>query len=163
MKLTINEIVQALRCHADCQKTCDPCVFAELMETDENCTTVLCTAAADLIEAYVDRCARFSEEIMVLQEQRKKVEQPGGCAFAPWCDAVREQRRWIPVEERLPERDDCVLVCASGKPQENITLCDAVELATYSGNEGWILECWPEWETADVTYWMPLPPAPEDA
>lgn len=86
------EIVQALRCHADCQKTCDPCVFAELMETDENCTTVLCTAAADLIEEYVDRCARFSEEIMVLREQRKKVEQPGGCAFAPWCDAVREAR-----------------------------------------------------------------------
>ena len=133
------EIVQALRCHADCQKTCDPCVFAELMETDENCTTVLCTAAADLIEEYVDRCVRFSEEIMVL----------------------RERGRWIPVEERLPEEDDCVAVCASGKPQTNITLQSAVELATFSSREGWILECWPEWESADVTHWMPLPPVPE--
>lgn len=86
------EIVQALRCHADCQKTCDPCVFEELMEKDENCTSVLCTAAADLIEEYVDRCARFSEEIMELREQLNKVERPGGCAFAPWCDAVREAR-----------------------------------------------------------------------
>ena len=30
--------------------------------------------------------------------------------------------RWIPVEERLPNLDELVLVIASGKPQENITL-----------------------------------------
>ena len=47
---------------------------------------------ADRLEGYVDRCVRFSEEIMVLREQLQKVEQPGGCAFAPWCDAVREAR-----------------------------------------------------------------------
>lgn len=139
-RLCREEIVQALRCHADCKKTCDPCVFAELMETDENCTTVLCTAAADLIEEYVDRCKRYAEEIMEL----------------------RERGQWIPVEERLPEGDDCVAVCVSGKPQTNITLQNAVELATFSGKEGWILECWPEWESADVTHWMPLPPAPEE-
>lgn len=64
--------------------------------------------------------------------------------------------RWIPVEERLPELDELVLVIASGKPKENITLDNAVELATlYS--DGWCLEMWPEWTGANVTYWMPLP------
>jgi hypothetical protein len=63
---------------------------------------------------------------------------------------------WIPVEERLPELDELVLVIASGKPKENITLDNAVELATlYS--DGWCLEMWPEWTGATVTHWMPLP------
>lgn len=64
--------------------------------------------------------------------------------------------RWIPVEERLPDHDELVLVIASGKPKENITLDEAVELATlYS--DGWCLETWPEWVGAKVTHWMPLP------
>lgn len=108
MKLTINEIVQALRCHADCQKTCDPCVFVELMETDENCTTVLCTAAADLIEEYVDRCARFSEEIMELREQRRNdpltpdelKEMHGEPVWVVWLDG-RLRSRWHIVGSSL--------------------------------------------------------------
>ena len=68
--------------------------------------------------------------------------------------------RWIPVEERLPNLDELVLVIASGKPQENITLDNAVELAElYS--DGWCLEIWPEWTKAAVTHWMPLPEPPE--
>ena len=63
---------------------------------------------------------------------------------------------WIPVEERLPELDELVLVIASGKPKENITLDNAVELATlYS--DGWCLEMWPEGTGPTVTHWMPLP------
>lgn len=157
------EIVQALRCHADCQKTCDPCVFVELMETDENCTTVLCTAAADLIEEYVDRCARFSEEIMELRERLQKIEQPGGCAFAPWCDAVREQRRWIPVEERLPERTGPVLVYYGFTEGDEISeqrffgVMDyyAVDPKPHFQHDGY--------RGLTVTHWRPLPPAPEDA
>ena len=121
-------------------RACSECSLEPVYHGDVQCIGDLMTAAADRLEEYVDRCARFSEEVMVL----------------------REQRRWIPVEERLPEQEDCVVVCVSGKPRENITLCDTVELATYSGNEGWILECWPDWATADVTHWMPLPPAPEE-
>lgn len=68
--------------------------------------------------------------------------------------------RWIPVEERLPDYDDLVLVIASGKPKGNITLDEAVELATlYS--DGWCLETWPEWTGAKVSHWMPLPEPPE--
>lgn len=135
------ELVAALRQCGSVGAGCDGCPFeGRSAAMDCLCSEALVRAAADRLEEYVDRCARFSEEIMVL----------------------REQQRWIPVEERLPEQEACVVVCVSGKPRENITLCDAVELATYYDNEGWILECWPDWATADVTHWMPLPPAPEE-
>lgn len=134
------ELVAALRKCGSVGAGCDGCPFENSGAIDEDwCGDALVLAAADRLEEYVDRCARFSEEIMVL----------------------RERGRWIPVEERLPERDDCVAVCVSGKPQTNITLQNAVELATFSGKEGWILECWPEWESADVTHWMPLPQPPK--
>ena len=70
-------------------------------------------------------------------------------------------QEWISVEDRLPDNDDIVMVIASGKVG-NITLVNAFKLATYSIDEGWILEMWPEWEEPKVTYWMPLPQPPEE-
>lgn len=64
---------------------------------------------------------------------------------------------WIPVKERLPEDgDEVVLVQVSGKPKKNIEFINAFELATY-GEEGWILENYPEWEKPEVAAWRPLP------
>ena len=99
------------------------------------------TLGDDLVEA-ADRIANQSTHIAALQQEIEKLR-----AQLP---------RWIPVEERLPDHDELVLVIASGKPKENITLDEAVELATlYS--DGWCLETWPEWTGANVTHWMPLP------
>lgn len=92
--------------------------------------------------AAADRIANQSTHIAALHQEIEKLR-----AQLP---------RWIPVEERLPDHDELVLVIASGKPKENITLDEAVELATlYS--DGWGLETWPEWTGANVTHWMPLP------
>ena len=63
----------------------------------------------------------------------------------------QENRRWIPVAERLPGNDDFALVIVSGKAG-NITLDNAAELASFSMDEGWILEMRPEWEDPKVTY-----------
>lgn len=76
--------------------------------------------------------------------------------------ALEEQqsRRWIPVEEKLPdESDGMVLIQVSGKPRENITLHNAFEHGSYiaEGNEGWILDAYPEWENPEVIAWQPLP------
>ena len=78
--------------------------------------------------------------------------------------ALREQedRRWIPVAERFPENDYDVLVAASGNPVKNVRLENSLEIASYSKDEGWILECWPEWENPKITCWMPLPELPEE-
>lgn len=75
---------------------------------------------------------------------------------------INHSNEWISVEDRLPEDPDTnVLVIASGKPRENISLENAYELASYSQDDGWILEMYPEFEDVKVTHWMPLPDPPE--
>lgn len=69
--------------------------------------------------------------------------------------------QWISVKDRLPKDGEPVIVIVSGKVG-NITLVDAIELADFSLDEGWILEMWPEWEDPKVIYWMPLPEPPEE-
>lgn len=67
---------------------------------------------------------------------------------------------WISVEESLPdEYDGLVLAQVSGKPRENITLNNALQLACYisEAGEGWIVEEYPEWENPNVIAWRPLP------
>lgn len=62
-----------------------------------------------------------------------------------------QQRRWIPVEERLPEEKQRVIV-----------RCERVGTSV-----GWIL--WGNWMTdigpgaGKVTHWMPLPQPPKEA
>lgn len=101
-------------------------------------------------ETPITLCDDLAEAADRIEAQAKEIEK------------LRAQvPRWIPVEERLPDYDDLVLVIASGKPKENITLDEAFELATlYS--DGWCLETWPEWTGANVTYWMPLPEPPKE-
>lgn len=84
-------------------------------------------------------------------------------ASAPGTDIT--SMGWIRVDERLPddERDgETVLAIVSGKPHENITLCQAIMLAGYFGEEGWLVNEYPEWERPVVTHWMPLPELPKN-
>lgn len=74
---------------------------------------------------------------------------------------VKEEPRWIPVTERLPENDNYVLVIATGN-FEKVYLEQAVEFATYTKEEGWVLEMWPEMENPVITYWMPVPDLPKE-
>lgn len=103
------------------------------------CIDNLAADAADVLQEYVDRCKRYADEIM----------------------ALREKPQWIFVTERLPETEDFVLAVVNGKPAENVTLVDSIEIASFMRDEGWCLDMYPEWEDPKVTHWMPLPPAPE--
>lgn len=69
--------------------------------------------------------------------------------------------RWISTIERLPPAEKLVLAVVNGSPCENITLVDALELAGY-GPDGWMLEAYPAWTGAQVSYWAPLPDLPEE-
>ncbi len=75
---------------------------------------------------------------------------------------VLRETAWISVKDRLPDDDQMVLVIASGKPQQNLTLDRAIEIASYYTADSWVLEAWPEWETPNVTHWMPLPEPPKE-
>lgn len=93
-------------------------------------------AAADKIEELTDRCARYAEEIAVLQEKQK----------------------WVDAGARQPEYGVPVLAVASGKAG-NITLCDAVVFAT--AYDGWELDDYPQAEDVTVKWWMPIVESPE--
>lgn len=88
------------------------------------------------------------------------------CWFAyPYPPAHIDRSKWISVKERLPddEKDgEMVLVVASGKPHENITLLYAPVIAGYFPGVGWVVNEYPEWENPTITHWMPLPEPPEE-
>lgn len=96
--------------------------------------------AAGLIEKLTDRCARYAEEIAVLQEREK----------------------WVPVTERLPdtEKQDYVLVCVTEKCSK-IEYQNAVVMAFVS-EEGFV-DVEMDYLLQGVTHWMPLPDGPGEA
>lgn len=57
--------------------------------------------------------------------------------------------------------DELVLVVLNGR-YKNKEFVNAIEIASYDGSEGWILEHYPEWENPDVSFWMPMPELPEE-
>lgn len=84
----------------------------------------------------MDRCARYAEEIAVLQERQ----------------------RWVDAKERQPEYGVSVLAVASGKAA-NITLCNAITFATFW--DGWELDDYPQAENLVVKWWRPMVESPE--
>ena len=84
------KLIAALRC---CEhNSCAGCPYTE---HNAECIGEVMGAAADKIEELTDRCARYAEEIAVLQEKQ----------------------RWVDVREKLPERDGhylCRYVFGSG-------------------------------------------------
>lgn len=68
--------------------------------------------------------------------------------------------RCIVCGDEIPETDGLVLAIVSGK-FKNITFVNTIELAEYT-DCGWIIESYPEWDNANVSYWMPLPELPEE-
>ena len=91
--------------------------------------------AAELIEKLTDRCARYAEEIAVLQEREK----------------------WVPVTERLPE------VWRNDETSELVNYMMyspdfGVDIGNYHANaKKWLCMALP----CTVTHWRPLPDGPE--
>lgn len=86
---------------------------------------------ASEIKRLTDRCARYAEEIAVLQEKT----------------------RWIPVEERLPDPGERVLA-TSGVFVGEAFLAQSGEWARIYGP-------WNDFLERPVTHWMPLPDGSE--
>ena len=148
--MTDKEIVQALRCCAEGE--CKDCA---MHEDKQRCQENLLDKAADLIERLTAENADLRKEIewkdMVISlAQRKQAEAEAE------RDALREKQRWIPVTERLPERDVQVL----GWYKDNPFSQYRPEVVAWNGN-GWVFVYAHRYVT-NVTHWMPLPKAPED-
>lgn len=144
------EIVRALRCvsTAGGENACEHCSYWKEEEVPEEERPIYgadtmhsCDVdrvgldGADLIERLTDRCARYAEEIAVLQERT----------------------RWIPVTERLPE------VWHNGETAELVNYMIyspyfGVDIGNYHAKaRTWLCMGLP----ITVTHWMPLPEPPE--
>lgn len=84
-----------------------------------------------------------------------------------------QQMRWIPVEERLPDKPGHYLVCTNvnywhgGCMDKNGASSNAGTTDGYAGTTLSVLDCfyditgdWNRVCNAHVTHWMPLPPGP---
>ena len=144
------DIVQAMRCCAEGE--CKDCA---MHEDKQRCQENLLDKAAEAIERLTAENAALRKEIewkdMVIalaQKEQAKAETER--------DALREKQRWIPVTERLPERDVQVL----GWYKDNPFSQYRPEVVAWNGN-GWVFVYAHRYVT-NVTHWMPLPKAPED-
>lgn len=117
-----------------------------------------------VIEQAADRIANQSTHIAALQQEIEKLRGQNeqlreAAALVAKESAELLERRWIPVEERLPELQNWgaskvvlgIVQNESGYPPPNPCFC------VYLGNQQWTIRG----RMATITHWMPLPEPPE--
>lgn len=133
----VNELLAELR---GCGETLD-CRGCKRANSPVLCQSLV-AEAADMLQEYVDRCARYANEVM----------------------GLREKQRWIPVTERLPSKNGSYIVHCddSCEPSDERIWGDSVVVEA-----SWFFRAWSWNENANeydldgiVTHWMSLPPAP---
>ena len=119
----LNAVLETLHFRSDVGcRACDGC------ENLPECAG-LDVSAFKLLQEYVDRCARYADEIM----------------------ALREKYQWTPVTERLPAEGDRVLAASEGVfSGEAYLSCEGVWMRSYG-------VVWVSLVDVPVTHWMPLP------
>ena len=157
--MTDKEIIRALRCCAEGE--CKDCA---MQEDKQRCQENLLDKAADLIERLTAESADLRKEIewkdmaiALAQKEQAKAEAER--------DALREKQRWIPVTERLPEKQAWYHVAIRDKKTMSVSVEQdlySVETAKNFGHEIGFCKAnrWPERE--ELIAWMPLPEAPEE-
>ena len=157
--MTDKEIVQALHICGEGH----PCRDCQLYGKEISCVETLCKYALALIERLTAEVADLRKELewkdmVIALAQRKQAEAEAE------RDALREKQRWIPVTERLPEKQGWYHVAIRDEKTKRI----AVEIDLYSietaknfGHEiGFCKDG--RWDGREkVIAWMPLPEAPE--
>lgn len=138
--MKLKEIVQALRCRARYEKP-----------TNEGCKKCPYWATENL-EEWQKLCGWASCEVyQIISDAADAIER-----LTAENTALREKQRWIPVTERLPERDVQVL----GWYKDNPFSQYRPEVVSWNGN-GWVFVYAHRYVT-NVTHWMPLPEEPEE-
>lgn len=114
------------------------------------------TLGDDLAEA-ADRIEAQAKEIEKLRGQNKQLREAAALVAKESAELL--ERRWIPVDERLPATDSWgvskvvlgIVQNESGYPPPNPCFC------VYLGNQQWTIRG----RMATITHWMPLPEPPE--
>lgn len=73
---------------------------------------------------------------------------------------IKFNDKWIKGEKEQPENEEQVLVIVNGK-YGDISFSDAFFLASWFGDEGWVVEGFEMAKSLSVNYWMDLPDGPD--
>lgn len=76
--------------------------------------------------------------------------------------AVEPHCEWINAKKQLPENPDEMVLCIVSGRYKNLEFRKSYKIASFSWDLGWMLESYPEWETPEVSWWMPLPEPPKE-
>ena len=100
-----------------------------------------------------DAVEQMAEEIARLRDERRSISTLLGKVESLEADntKLREERRWVPVGERLPEGNSKVLTLGL---QRYPVVCSFFQF-DQSFRDGGVV--------SGVTHWMPTPPGPEAA
>ena len=137
-----DELIRSCRaCATGYEGNCDNCMFS-----GEDCYKQLHKASAEAIEAQDRHILTLQHEMMAEAESHiaevnrlnKQIEA---------LSKKENTTRWIPVTERLPEKDTRVIVCAS--------LPEGVHSDFIYEDGHWFV-------STGVTHWMPLPEPPKE-
>ena len=127
---------------------------------EHNCGVSGCAVmreAADRIANQSTHIAALQKEIEKLRGQNKQLREAAALVAKESAELL--ERRWIPVEERLPATESWgaskvvlgIVQNESGYPPPNPCFC------VYLGNQQWTIRG----RMATITHWMPLPEPPE--
>lgn len=142
------ELVKALREHADWWENGDMMNPLGGLEKD-------LLAAADRIANQNTHIAALQQKIEKLRGQNKQLREAAALVAKESAELL--ERRWIPVEERLPEDRGDVLVAAYWHERWGVYMGWCVpERAAWSVHIGI-----GDRNDVAVTHWMPLPSGPE--
>ena len=146
------ELVKALRYLCPGNFTCARCEYEPVCHGD-GCAII--QKAADRIANQNTHIAALQQEIEKLRGQNKQLREAAALMAKESAELL--ERRWVPVEERLPEDRSDVLVVAYWRERWGVYMgwC-APERAAWSVHIG-------IGDRSDiaVTHWMPLPEPPE--
>ena len=117
-------------------------------------------AAADRIANQSTHIAALQQEIEKLRGQNKQLREAAALMAKESAELL--ERRWIPVEERLPElqnwgASEVVLGLIKSKNAPSLNKLHNLTLCVYCDNGIWSMPG----RYVAITHWMPLPEAPE--
>ena len=146
------ELVNALRYLCPGNFTCLSCEYEAVCHGD-GCAII--REAADRIANQSTHIAALQQEIEKLRGQNEQLREAAALVTKESAELL--ERRWIPVEERLPE------VWRNDETAElvNYMICSpdfGVDIGNYHAKaKKWLCMALP----CTVTHWMPLPEPPE--
>lgn len=151
------ELVNALRYLCPGNFTCARCKYEPVCHGD-GCAII--QKAADRIANQSTHIAALQQEIEKLRGQNEQLREAAALVTKESAELL--ERRWIPVEERLPELQNwgastVVLGLIKSENAPSLNKLHDLTLCVYCDNGIWSMPG----RYVAITHWMPLPEPPE--